>query len=417
MTTSDGQRYEPGVDKSSVKAFYQSLSIRNGVVHTNVTWAPRGEEGAHYQLNFTVFAHRKRVNVGVVRLDLAASEDVKVNVTDVLDGTGAVRANFADKAVEDDNTIWTSVKPWGIGNVTAYVLSSVDMDSNDHAELHRAQQSRTDATDSPWLSKNQSTVAQSWELRLKPGTSVTIYKYVGIASSDAFPREEYSTAKNAAIEAKRLQWHALLEEHVQAWEESWHAADIVIPGDKQLQTSARATLFHILTNLRPGTEGAGLSDNSISVAGLASESYAGLIFWDADTWIYPSLLSLQPEYAMTINNYRTRLLGQAARNAQSYGYAGVLFPWTSGRFGNCTGTGLCKDYQYHLNTDIALAHWQYFLHTRDVGWLAEKGWPILKSVADMFAAYVVRNERSGKYETLLLGEPVGKHHTLSNSFA
>lgn len=408
LTTSDGHSYAPGVAEDTVKAFHQSLSIQNGVVQTNITWSPTDDDDLQYQLNFTVLAHRTRPNVGIVRLDLSTNENANCSIIDVLDGAGAVRAHFGDKAFEEeDNLVWTSVKPWGIENVTAYVLSTVDFESSDSELLRHIDRTRGDATYSTFVSQNISTVAQSWNFLLQKDQHVTIYKFVGIASSDAFPQRALTTARNSANEARNLGWKALLKEHESAWDLTWETADIIVPGNDDLQTGIRASLFHVLTNIRPENEGRhGFTDSSISVGGLSSDSYAGLVFWDSETWIYPSVLALQPEYASTINKYRTRLLPQAVQNAQLYNYSGALFPWTSGRFGNCTGTGVCKDYQYHLNTDIALAHWQYFQSTRDVTWLSEKGWPIIKNVADMFAAYVVFNDTTREYETILIGEPV-----------
>lgn len=49
--------------------------------------------------------------------------------------------------------------------------------------------------------------------------------------------------------------------------------------------------------IRNGSEPHGLGDNSIAPAGLTSDSYAGQVFWDADTWMFPSLLALWPDYA------------------------------------------------------------------------------------------------------------------------
>jgi trehalose/maltose hydrolase-like predicted phosphorylase len=33
----------------------------------------------------------------------------------------------------------------------------------------------------------------------------------------------------------------------------------------------------------------------------------------------------------------------------------VLYPWTSGRYGNATSTGPALDYEYHINYVIALS--------------------------------------------------------------
>lgn len=406
VTTENGQSWTPGVDPSTVKNFHQSFSVRNGIVQTNVTWNPSGDS-ATYQLNYTIIAHRARLNLGIVRLDLSADQDVRVKITDILDGAGAVRADFHDKSFEEDATIWTSVKPSGIDYCTAYVVSTVKFESTSNTSLHdmtRASETRKDGGGYPWVSTNRSTISQSWDWGLRRGDTLTVHKFVGIGSTAAFPTTSFSVTRDAAILARSTVWDTLVSEHTEKWDAIWDDADIVIPGDQDLQTRTRASLFHILTNLLP--EDTGFANNSISVGGLSSDSYAGLVFWDADTWIYPSVLSLYPQYASGINNYRGLLLSRAVENAQYYNYSGALYPWTSGRFGNCTGTGVCKGYQYHINTDIALAHWQYFQQTNDLSWLAEKGWPIIKKVADMFAAYVVHNTSTGKYETIQLGEPV-----------
>lgn len=406
VTNENEESYMPGVDPATVIGYSQSMSLQNGIVQTNVTWKPKGRDTA-FQLNYTVLAHRTRVNLGLVRLDIAVDGPTRFTVTDVIDGAGATRTHFGDKEFTDQ-WIWTSVKPWGIETTTAYVGSTVRFSGLTREEIEEVKKSQKEAMDRKWVSQNLSTISQSWEFEFRdPGRrTFSIYKYAGIASSDAFPKKAQSTAFHASLEAADTPWDVLLQEHTEAWDASWDQADIVIPDNEELQILTRGSLFHLLANARPGTEVSGLGDNSIMVGGLSSDSYAGLIFWDADVWMYPSLLLLQPDYAKSINNYRFRLLPQAIENAQSYNYSGLLFPWTSGRFGNCTGTGLCKDYQYHLDHDVAQSHWNYYLHTKDEAWLREKGWPIIKNAADMFANYVVKNTSNGLYETKLLGEPV-----------
>lgn len=407
VTTQNGQTYEPGVDPSTITSFYQSFSVQNGIVQTNITWNPSGQNTT-YQLNYTVLAHRSRLNLGIVRLDLSVSQDTKLKITDILDGAGAVRADFHDKLFDEDATIWTSVKPSGIDYCTAYVVSTVKFESASAnpinvESLRSGSNTRHNGEGYPWVSTNSSTVASSWDWDLTRGESLTVFKFVGIGSTAAFPRDTLARTKNVAISARSVEWHDLISEHTAKWDAVWNDGDIVIRGNTDLQVRTRASLFHILAGLLP--EDSGFA-NSISVGGLSSDSYAGLVFWDADTWVYPSILSLYPQYAASINNYRALRLDQAVENAQYYNFSGALYPWTSGRFGNCTGTGACWGYQYHLNSDIALAHWQYFQQTNDLSWLAKQGWPVIKKVADMFAAYVFHNTSTGQYETIQMGEPV-----------
>ncbi|PLN76121.1 glycoside hydrolase family 65 protein [Aspergillus taichungensis] len=393
LTTADGDVYRPGVDPSRVRHYSQCMSAQNGIVQTNVTW--QSPSNATVQLNYTVLAHRTRATLGLVRLDIAAHDDTTVQVTNLLDGAGAVRSQFDSKGFDEGDSIWTSVRPYGIVNVTAHIFSTIRFDGVDSKAIS------TNIGNPPRVSTNASTIAQHWNVNLKRGDPVTIYKFVGITSSDAFGQIAKAIARSSALQARSIPWNQLLQEHSNAWDQTWADCDILIPGDVELQRAARASLFQILTNL-PNTVDLA---NSIHVGGLTSDSYAGLVFWDADTWIYPAIQALHPQNAVTILKYRSRLLGQAIDNARLYGYAGALYPWTSGRFGNCTGTGMCKDYQYHLNTDIAQSMWNYFLQSNDITWLAETAYPVIRGVADMFAAFVKKNRTTGKYETILVGEP------------
>ncbi|KAI5778880.1 glycosyl hydrolase family 65 central catalytic domain-containing protein [Geopyxis carbonaria] len=396
IATADGKHaYAPGVDKKQVEAYHQTLSIRDGIVTTTVTWRPV-ENGPAYTLDFTILAHRSRMNLGMMKIEVTASDDSELIFTDVLDGQGAQRTDAREKSFETDselNAIWTSVNPIGVKDVTAFEYSTLDLPFSKKEGI-LVTDSRKDAKERPWVSRNDSTISQEFLVKAKKGETLTVLKYVGIASTDAFPDPE-KTAKNAALEARKIGWKKLVAEHRECWGNFWEDGDIVIPGAEQveMQITARASIFHLLSNVRSAEEGPGIGDNSISVGGLSSDSYGGLVFWDADLWMLPSLLVLFPDHAAAINEYRSRMLPQARENAKRYELPGALYPWTSARYGNCTGTGPCVDYQYHLNTDIALVHWHQFLTTGDSSWLKEKGWPIIQAVAEMWTGKVQKANR------------------------
>ncbi|KAG0309487.1 alpha,alpha-trehalase ath1 [Dissophora globulifera] len=392
--------YRVGVALEQIKSFSQSLSLRNGIVQTNVTWAPFGSSNSSnvsdIQLSYTVLAHRSRPSLGLVRLDVSGlSEGQQVIITDALDGAGAQRVEREQAGKLNDTelayAIYSAVNPQGIDNVTAWEISALDIaGGNDNY-------STVGVPESVGLGNNQSTIAQSYSIMVPSNGKLTVFKAVGIASSDAFEGKERDIALSTAEKARSEGWDKVVSEHKSAWEDLWsNGGDVVIHGAgkstggddnsmlDELQTTSRSSLFHLLSNVRDGNEGKGLGDNSIAPAGLTSDSYGAGIFWDADTWMYPSLLSLFPDYAMSINNYRSKNLGAAIENVKQFNRSGLLYPWVSFRFANCTGIGPCYDYEYHLNNDIALAHWQYFLATSNETWLADKGYPIMKGVSDFW---------------------------------
>lgn len=318
------------------------MSIRNGLVQTTVSWSPFNS--TNIQLSYTILAHRSRPNLGLVRLEVSGlNKDQEVIITDVLDGAGAqrVQAEHAGKlnASDLDHAIYSSVQPEGISNVTAWEISAIEIAGN--GKTYKV----ADVPESVGLGNNKSTIAQSY-LVTPSGGKLTVIKAVGIASSDAFKGIEKETALSAAKKALSDGWDKVVKEHESAWEDIWsEGGEIEIMGAgkggdsmlDELQMTSRSSLFHLLANVRDGNEGPGLGDNSIAPAGLTSDSYAGGIFWDADTWMYPGLLSLFPDYAMSINNYRSKNLGAAIQNAKQFDSEGLLYPWVAFRYGNCTG--------------------------------------------------------------------------------
>ncbi|KAL7271364.1 alpha,alpha-trehalase ath1 [Rhizina undulata] len=395
VSTPDGKyTYSPGVDSEQVVEFYQSLSIKHGTLETKVKWVPEaGQPG--YELKFTVIAHRERINLGMMKLEITPEADTDLLITDILDGEGAQRTDFQAKGFENNDLIWTSVRPNGIDYVTAFEYSQLDFGVSSKQGLVK-EDTRQNAGYRDYVSKANSTISQEYVAEASKGETITVYKYVGISSSDAFPTDAQAVALNAALNAKKTGWGNLVEEHEEAWEALWEDGDVIIHGDQEMMIAVRASLFHLLSNVRSGDEGREIGDNSISVGGLSSDSYAGLVFWDADLWMLPGLLAIHPTYASAINNYRFRLLPQAEENAKDYNLSGAVYPWTSSRFGNCTGTGPCVDYEYHLNNDIALVQWHEFLTTGNFTWLKTQGWPIISAIADMWSTRVLKSNQSGE---------------------
>ncbi|GAA5820821.1 hypothetical protein JCM3770_000353 [Rhodotorula araucariae] len=404
--TVNNQTYSTATPDAQISNWTQSMSIQDGVVRTSLDWTPEGATEAIH-LTYTILAHRVEPNIGAVRLTVEGlNENMQVAFTDVFDGAGAWRTDFVSSGPVPNttNTLHTAVRPVGISNVTAYEVSIVDIWPHGSSNW---QNDTGTACLGDVLTTNVSTASTCYRLvsGLPANGTLDVIKYVGIASSDAYPGVELQTALAAANKANSTGWEGILSSHREAWNAVWEDADIEIPGEENedLQLVTRASLFHVLTNVRNGTEPTGLGDNSIAPAGLTSDSYAGHIFWDADVWIAPSFISLFPDYAESVIDFRYRQLGAAKENAKEYGLAGSLYPWTGARFGNCTGIGPCADYQYHLNSDIALAAWQYFAVTNDTQWLEEKGYPLVRGAADMFASFVTRNDTgNGTYQYVTL---------------
>ncbi|HMP41332.1 MAG TPA: hypothetical protein PKA05_13190 [Roseiflexaceae bacterium] len=124
--------------------------------------------------------------------------------------------------------------------------------------------------------------------------------------------------------------------------------------------------------------------------GLSSRGYGGHIFWDAETWIYPPVLLTHPALAQGCVEYRCDRLDGARAKARQYGYAGAMFPWEGDDLGVETTPDWapCGQYEQHITACVALAVWQWWQASADIGWLRERGWPVLRECANFWASRV-----------------------------
>lgn len=279
--TIDGATYSVDTPEDEIVDWRQSLSLEHGLVQTEISWQPSNSMiNGTFDLKYTLLTSRTRPTLGVVRLDISGVPDnTTVYLTDLLDGAGSWRTEPVSAGPVpngSESTIHTAVQPVGVPNVTAYEVSLFDLKP---ADASSSPNSTTDfkVSDSPMCyevaSMNASTASQCYEITSR-GEPLTAYKWVGIASTDAFPGEELETALNASMKGMSDGWDAVLQEHQDEWQKTWDDADIEIPGEDmmQLQLATRASLFHLLTNVRNASEGSGLGDNSIAPAGLTSDS-------------------------------------------------------------------------------------------------------------------------------------------------
>ncbi|ROV98692.1 hypothetical protein VMCG_06771 [Cytospora schulzeri] len=407
---------DASVEPSQISKFSSTVNFKTGVMSWNYTWTPA--VGAPLSIEYIMLVHKLYVNQAAVQLKVTVASDTNITVTDVLEGDCAVRTDFVEKGSDSNgSTVWTAVRPNGISNVTAYIYSTLSGEGFTTTQT---------ITESPNIGANQSSIAQSVRLSLPGGSKTTITKYIGGASTDAFS-DPQSVARNASKSAATAGFDTLVKSHTAEWESILtvdSVDDYAFPEDGSLpddpyiveqQITSVTNPFQMLQN----TVGANaiamagnnslLNANSISVGGLGSDSYGGLIFWDADIWMSSGLVVSFPEAAKSITNYRERLFPQAKENVKmafsssqnetgKFSSGGAVFPWTSGRFGNCTGTGPCFDYEYHINGDIGLGLYNYYVVTGDDRTFREEMFPVYEAITMFYSDLLTLDGSSGKWE-------------------
>ncbi|WP_242121068.1 glycosyl hydrolase family 95 catalytic domain-containing protein [Aestuariivivens sediminicola] len=183
----------------------------------------------------------------------------------------------------------------------------------------------------------------------------------------------------------------LIKQHNGLWESLWKG-DIIVEGDLQSQQDIRLALYHLYAF------GRGDSDLSIAPMGLSSQNYNGHIFWDTELWMFPPLLLLNQDIARSLVNYRSNRLDKAKQKAINFGYKGAMFPWESDDTGEeaTPAWALTGTFEHHITADVAIAFWNYYRVTGNKKWLKERGYPMLKEVADYWVSRAVRN-KDGSY--------------------
>ncbi|MBU2526975.1 MAG: glycoside hydrolase family 65 protein [Bacteroidetes bacterium] len=178
----------------------------------------------------------------------------------------------------------------------------------------------------------------------------------------------------------------LLAQHNKLWDTLWEG-DIEIEGDLQSQQDVRLALYHLYAFSR------GDSNLSIAPMGLSSQNYNGHIFWDTELWMYPPLLLLNQDIARSLVNYRSDRLDKAKQKAINFGYQGAMFPWESDETGEeaTPAWALTGTFEHHITADVAIAFWNYYRVVKDKNWLATRGYPMLKEIADFWVSRATPN--------------------------
>lgn len=393
------------VDNKTISNYSLKQSFKEPVTTWSYTWSP-DNTAASFNITFQTIFSRERPNVAATKATITPSADVNGTITDLLDGRSALRTFPESSGLEGETpTIFSLFHPDGLGDkVTGAIFSTANFSAT-YTDI-----TSREFAEGPGIPKDNMTTGQTFNITLKAGESATFYKFVGVASTDRYASEFEGVAKNASLGAAECGWDILIQEHITAWAQNFTVASVDdfsdpatgdLPADDEnsentriLQIASVVNPFYILQNLQGGDNDAG-----IAVGGLVSDSYGGLAFWDQDYWMAPGIQISYPGYAKQITGLRIKQHNQSIANAVFNGYTeeAALYSWCTGRYGNCTGTGPCADYEYHLNYDVAFNIEQMVDITNDVSWYQNGPVSVVESAAFMTTELLKWNQTTGTY--------------------
>lgn len=227
--------------------------------------------------------------------------------------------------------------------------------------------------------------AQTATIQLQKGEEATISLATSVCTTRDFT-DPWSEVEREVIYILKQKPTEVLAAHDRCWDKLW-CGNITIEGDDEAQRVVRFALYNLYSFCRRGT---GLS---ISPMGLSSKGYNGHIFWDSETWMMPPMLVMNPDIARCMIDYRTDRLDAARQRAATIGYDGAMYPWESDDMGqeSTPSWALTGPLEHHISADIAIAAWNYYRMSGDDKWLREKGYPMMKAIAEFWVSRVTEN--------------------------
>jgi trehalose/maltose hydrolase-like predicted phosphorylase len=401
----DGARWI-GIDSTpagALRNYRQAVNMRSGAASTSFDW----DGGAvRFSARVETVVSRAEPHVAAVRLELVPRRPGRLRVRFALAGRPPPR-RLALARIERAEPDWGPVDVWYPGHAVLRARAASRERNGGRLSLTATPEGRStvvaEAAAITWdiggerRAKTRARAAgdtASLEIAFDAaaGESYSFTQFVSITSTLEGPHPHGRAARGAAA-ARSLGYARVAAASAAAWVERW-ATDIEITGDPRLQQVVRSMLFYLLCSADSGTA------LGIPPMGLSSGGYYGHIFWDSDTWMFPSLLLTHPDVARSLVAFRSRTLKAGRANARANGFRGAMYPWEADERGHETTPRFAIQNarsEIHVTGDVALAQWQYYLATGDSAWLARDGFPVIRATADFWLSRATRDSAAGSY--------------------
>lgn len=368
----DGER----VTEKNVSNWKQTLDMKHGAFTTSFKFKDKAE------INYTIYTLRQVQYTGYIDVSVKPLKDIQIKATGKivtpeeyqhpmstfrvlkdLETTMPILQTVAKSRLEKHTVAASATFVWHAVNSTR---------EHQRPELKHEKISEYDNR-------------LSFEQKLTKGTPFE-FAWTGALTSTQDFDDPQTESERFVIYNLLNSRDTLLLEHHKLWEKLWES-DIEIEGDLTSQQDVRLALYHLYAFSR------GDSDLSIAPMGLSSQNYNGHIFWDTELWMYPPLLLLNQDIARSLVNYRSDRLEKAKQKAINFGFKGAMFPWESDDTGEeaTPAWALTGTFEHHITADVAIAFWNYYRVVHDKKWLAERGYPMLKEIADYWVSRVTSN--------------------------
>ncbi|SHO49324.1 glycoside hydrolase family 65 protein [Anaerocolumna xylanovorans] len=228
------------------------------------------------------------------------------------------------------------------------------------------------------LKKGEHSACYKGKIPVKEQETVTLTKYTVFC--DSIRHEDCGKAARQEMEkALSIPLSAHYEAQREYLKEFWNNCFLEIKGDDALTEAVNYNMYQLIQSV--GKD----EFCNIAAKGLSGEGYEGHYFWDTEMYIQPFFNLTEPSITKNLINFRYSTLEKARENAYILGHKkGVLYPWRTIMGVECSGYFPSGTAAYHINGDIAYSIISYYLATKDMEFVADKGAEIIFETARLW---------------------------------
>ncbi len=228
------------------------------------------------------------------------------------------------------------------------------------------------------IKKEENSMEAVIDSSIQIGETVTLTKYTVFADTIRYD-DCKAGAEGEMKKALSLSLNELYDRQKAFLNSYWKNSFVRIDGDDGLSLAVNYNLYQLMQSV-------GKDEHcNIAAKGLSGEGYEGHYFWDTEMYILPYFILTNPDIARSLLEYRYKILDLARENAKLLGHKkGALYPWRTIMGKECSGYFPSGSAQYHINGDIAYAITSYYLATKDIDFIAEKGGEIIFETARLW---------------------------------
>ncbi len=402
----DGERFS--LANGTLSSFERNLDLHTGLLTRRLKWISPAGKGI--TLEFQRFASLADEHLLCLRCratpDFDGMLEFQLGLNGNTDNEGFTHWGWNAQGLSDSNLVYLSMRT---RKTRLELALAMRLDLSPQPEQ-------------PHFCNIDTFPTQSLVYSVRRGETVTVDKFVGIASS----RDTGSPIEMAIEHACQAQgWEQSLSAHVQFWQHTWDEMDVTIEGDPEAQLAIRAGVYHLVIAAPRHDDRVNIGSKTLSGFG-----YRGHSFWDTELFMLPVFIYAAPEIARNLLNYRYQRLPAAREKAHQNGYQGAQFPWESADTGEeVTPTWLphfsdrtklvriwTGDIEIHISADISYAACQYWRVTGDDAWFIDKGAEIVLDTARFWASRAEWNPERGRYEYTNVVGPDEYHDRVDNNF-